>query len=577
MSERGYWDKVLNRRVSRRRAIAAAGALTASTAFLAACGGDDDDDGGGDTGSGGGGGSPTTGSGGSGPTTSGQPKSGGVARMNTLTAVDPATYDLHQAADANSTWIASMAYDQLVQFSTTEKDVIAPNLASAWEHPDPTTVTFTLHEASFHDGSPFTSADVKATMDRIQNPPEGVVSIRRQQFTHVDSIETPDDRTVVFKLSRPSAAIFGSLAQTNLGIYSQKDLGGPDPNWHIENINGTGPFTLDQVNQGSLYTMKKNPSYFEEGLPRLDGWEWHIIPEEVARFAAFASGNLDLHTVDTPNLEAVRNNSEMTLLETSGTAYWVTTLPAFRDPWKDDRTWKAIALAADKHAFNVANFQGTSTHGGPLPPGSKWALTDEELLQVPGYKGLGDGQESDMDARWAEARKLLDAASFPASMDIELFGLSGSPAFENWAIVLADGVKHIGLNANITLHERGVYDERLAARDFGDLAANSRSAVFPDPTPVFADSYLEGAGRHYTGIVIPEVEDLFVKQESELDSEKRFALQNEMQKAFLKVYPAEISVFTVTRQGMYNYVKEYGEAYGSFYQGRKYQYVWLDT
>jgi ABC-type transport system substrate-binding protein len=171
----------------------------------------------------------------------------------------------------------------------------------------------------------------------------------------------------------------------------------------------------------------------------------------------------------------------------------------------------------------------------------------------------------------------MRAASFPESRDIDLFGLSGSPAFENWAIVLADGVSHIGLTANITLHERGVYDERLAARDFGDLAANSRSAVFPDPTPVFADSYLDGSGRNYTGIVIPEVEDLFVKQESELDQERRFALQNEMQKAFLKVYPAEISVFTVTRQGMYNYVKEYGEAYGSFYQGRKYQYVWLDT
>jgi peptide/nickel transport system substrate-binding protein len=502
---------------------------------------------------------------------------GGVARMNTLTAVDPATYDLHQAADANSTWITSMAYDQLVQFSTTEKDVVAPDLASAWEHPDPMTVTLTLHEASFHDGTPFTSEDVKVTMERITNPPEGVVSIRRQQFSHLESVETPDARTAVFHLTRPSAAIFGSLAQTNIGIYAAKDLAGPDPNWHIENMNGTGPFILDQVNQGSLYTMKKNPEYFMEGLPRLDGWEWHIIPEEVARFAAFASGNLDLHTVDTANLETVRNNSEMTLLETSGTAYWVTTIPTFKDPWKDDRIWKAIALAADKDAFNIANFQGTSTHGGPLPPGSLWALSEEELLQVPGYKGLGDGQESDMDARWAEANKLMRAASFPESRDIDLFGLSGSPAFENWAIVLADGVSHIGLTANITLHERGVYDERLAARDFGDLAANSRSAVFPDPTPVFADSYLDGSGRNYTGIVIPEVEDLFVQQESELDQERRFALQNEMQKAFLKVYPAEISVFTVTRQGMYNYVKEYGEAYGSFYQGRKYQYVWLDT
>jgi ABC-type transport system substrate-binding protein len=204
--------------------------------------------------------------------------------------------------------------------------------------------------------------------------------------------------------------------------------------------------------------------------------------------------------------------------------------------------------------------------GGPLPPGTRFALSEQELEKVPGYKG-------DMEPRWAEARKLLAAAGVPEGTTVELMGRD---LFENWALVFADGLGKIGLKANITLHERGKYDERLAAKDYGDMSANSRTAVFADPTPVFGDNYVKGAGRHYTDLVIPEVEDLFVRQEQELDPDKRLALAKQMQKAYLDVYPAEIAAFVETRQAMYNNVKGYGELYGTFYASRKFQWLWLD-
>jgi ABC-type transport system substrate-binding protein len=157
-----------------------------------------------------------------------------------------------------------------------------------------------------------------------------------------------------------------------------------------------------------------------------------------------------------------------------------------------------------------------------------------------------------------------------------LFGRSDSDSFKTWAAVFADGIRHVGINANQNLYERGTYDERLAASDFGDLAANSGSLVFPDPTPVFADTYLTGSPRNYQKVSLPEVDALFKKQEAELDPQKRFDLQVQMQKAYLAVYP-ETSPFTVASLAFWDYVKNIPFNYGSIYQGKKRQYVWLDT
>ncbi len=504
----------------------------------------------------------------------GEPKHGGVARQPFLTADDPAHFDAHQSPAGNVSWFATLVYDQLVQFDPANLDAVIPNLAASWETPEPTTIVFHLNEAVFHDGTPFTSEDVANTMERVASPPEGVVSVREGQFRLLERVETPDDRTAVFHLSAPSASIFGALAQTNLTMYATKDLA--DIEFHRQNVNGTGPFIPDRIDQGSLYRFTRNPNYYEADLPYLDGFEYHIIPEVVARFAAFQSGNLDLSTVEVGDRDGVRGMSDTTLLTTAGTAYWATTIATWKEPWTDERTWTAVGLAINKDDFNQASFQGESMHGGPMPPGSSWALTEDELLMVPGYKGLGDGQESDMDARWTEARRLLDAAGVAEGTRVELLGRDGSASFENWALVSADGLQHVGLDVNINLFERGTYDDRLTNLDYGDMAANSRGAAFVDPSPVFADSYIEGAGRHYTGLVIPEVEELFVQQESELDIERRFELQNRMQKAFLEVYPAEISVFTAPALAHWNYVHGYGELYGGFFASRKNQWMWLD-
>jgi ABC-type transport system substrate-binding protein len=230
-------------------------------------------------------------------------------------------------------------------------------------------------------------------------------------------------------------------------------------------------------------------------------------------------------------------------------------------------------MAISKQDFNQVQSLGGAEIGAALPPSNRFSLTEQELLKIPGYKGIGDGKESDMATRRAEAKKLLEAAAVPAGTMAKV--LSWGPNFVNWATVFKDGLEQVGIKVDLNMVELGVYNERLAAHDFGDMAANSRTAVFPDPTPVYADNFIKGAGRWYTDLLIPEVESLFVKQDSELDADKRFEIQHQMQLAHQNTYP-DISCYTVTNQAFYKRVKNYGVQYGGLFQSRKNEEVWID-
>ena len=237
---------------------------------------------------------------------------------------------------------------------------------------------------------------------------------------------------------------------------------------------------------------------------------------------------------------------------------------------------KDVTLTIDKDDANQAISEGRGYTHHAIPPVAPWQLSEEQLLQVPGYKGLGDGQEADMDARRSEARALIEAVGIDGT-SFDLFTWN-TATFENWALVMQDGLEQIGLSMNnFELTDRGTYEARLADLSYGDFAAASRGATFPDPSPAYADSYLTNSGRLYTGLALPEIDDMYLAQEIATDPEERLELAHAMFMRFLEIYPAEISHFLENALGMQPYVRGYGELYGGFFQSRKMQYAWLDT
>jgi ABC-type transport system substrate-binding protein len=150
------------------------------------------------------------------------PKSGGVMRYGVLNA--PAHFDVHQSGTVSNMGTQGSMYDNLIRRNPLDGgQTIIPDLAHSWEiAKDGKTYTFHLRKGVvFHDGAELTSADVKATFDRICQPPKGVSIPRTPLFATVSDITTPDKDTVQFTLSesRPVSFMMGAFAHAH---FSQK-------------------------------------------------------------------------------------------------------------------------------------------------------------------------------------------------------------------------------------------------------------------------------------------------------------------------------------------------------------------
>jgi peptide/nickel transport system substrate-binding protein len=125
-------------------------------------------------------------------------------------------YDMHQTSFGGVYAATAPAYNCLVRTSPYDPlalDVV-PELAHTWEFSDGgKTITFHLHKGvKWHDGMPFSSADVKYTIERIMNPPQGMVSVRGPVFKAlIERVETPDPDTVVVHGKGPSSMLCRSL------------------------------------------------------------------------------------------------------------------------------------------------------------------------------------------------------------------------------------------------------------------------------------------------------------------------------------------------------------------------------
>src|SRR4029450_3066398 len=219
------------------------------------------------------------------------PKRGGTLQF-AISAETP-HYDCHGSDTYAMLHFSAPFYSTLLRFNLSKFPEVEGDLAESWTvAPDLMTYTFKLHrDVKFHDGTLLTSADVKATYDRLRNPPQGVVSTRQAPFRDIGTIDTPDPNTVIFKMKSVNAAMLEHFASPWNCIYSAKDLAA-DPNSPKTKINGTGPFVFVEHVKGSHVSGKKNDSYFKSGLPYLDGFKGVFMLQAAAMLNALQGGQV---------------------------------------------------------------------------------------------------------------------------------------------------------------------------------------------------------------------------------------------------------------------------------------------
>jgi len=276
-----------------------------------------------------------------------------------------------------------------------------------------TVYTFKIRDGvKFHDGTPLTSADIKATYDKIIFPPKSVPSARKSFFKAVESITTPDDHTVVFKLAFPTGSFIPALATPFNFTYAKKDLDAHGYAWHKTNINGTGAYKFVQHQQGSFLEGVKNPDYYIKGRPYLDGFKAITSAKMALSIQAIRGDRAAIEFRGFP--PKARDDlvkalgDKITVQESDWNCVLLATPNHKKKPFDDARVRQALTLGLDRWGGSkyLSRIAIVKTVGGVVFPSHKLAATKDELMKLKGYG-------SDINAARAEAGKLLADAGVP--------------------------------------------------------------------------------------------------------------------------------------------------------------------
>src|SRR5437868_9684232 len=200
------------------------------------------------------------------------PKRSGILEF--ASTVEPGNYDCHGNTSFAFLHPVAPHYSTLLKFDAANYPQIVGDLAQSWEvSADRQTYTFKLRpNVLFHDGTRLTSADIKASYQRILHPPQGVTSARQVDFGAIAAIDTPDPLTVVFRLQWPDAAMLANFASPWNCIYSAVKLA-EDPQFPKTHVLGTGPFVFVEHKKSERWQARRWEKYFQPGKPYLEGYE----------------------------------------------------------------------------------------------------------------------------------------------------------------------------------------------------------------------------------------------------------------------------------------------------------------
>jgi len=460
-----------------------------------------------------------------------KPQRGGVLRV--ALAGDPPSLDMHQESTFLVTIPFSTVYNTLIQFDPHGYPKIIGDLAKSWTtSDDKKTWTFTLHQGvKFHDDSDLTSADVKASWDRIVFPPEGVVSPRKSLYLMIKSIEAPDPYTVVFRLHYPSASFMSMVARPETFIFAKKYLD-QDPHYYKQHAIGSGPFKLKEYVRGATLEMVRNPKYWKKGLPYMDGIKYYLIRDDGARAKSIRADRTDVEFRGFPPAEVEAITAQMgdkvTVAYPGQPAHWGVAFNVDKKPFDDERVRKAMSLALDRYdmAKTLTPLTGLDTVSGLIPPGAPWALSSEELQALPGF-----GKDSE--ANLKEAKRLLAEAGYPDGFKTVLTNRSIKLPYIDMGVYVVSAWKKVGIEAEHRLEESASWTKVRRNRDFEVLLDPMGTAAVADPDEILV-KFTTGASANFGRFSDPVVDKLFEQQKVELDEQKRVHLAKELQKEVIK-------------------------------------------
>jgi peptide/nickel transport system substrate-binding protein len=501
-------------------------------------------------------------------------KSGGILKR--ANDENPPSASLHEEGSNIVTTPFVPVFNNLVDFDATKSlnrpETIVPDLATGWTwSTDNKTLTFDLRRGvQWHDGKPFTAADVKCTWDAVSGKRDvGWRRIPRQAwFANLEEIVVENDHRVSFRLKRPQPSFLNFFAGGWSPVYPCH----VDAKTMRQRPIGTGPFMVKSIEPGKMIRLVKNPNYFKPGRPYLDGIDMPIISSPSTRLLAFVAGDTDLYTPSATLLAEVKQKVPDAICDV-GLSYAYTQLLINRAvaPFNDPRVRRAMALAIDREAVAKVKGAGLDKLGGELmpPPEGNWGLTANDLASIPGYG-------PDLEKRRDEARKLMREAGYGPDKPLSIVLSTRDVArYRDVSILVLDQLSKIHVTGEMKTIDTALWSRTLAKRNY-TVAVRSRGQSMDDPDVAFYESFTCTSRNNVDGYCNKDVEAMIEKQSAMIDPAERKKLVKEIDKTLQMDVVRPTITFAALPYCRRPHVKGYVPSMNSQYSNLRMENVWLD-
>jgi len=447
----------------------------------------------------------------------------------------PQNLDARIGIDATSERMIQLIYGSLVK--RTKEFTVEPDLATSWEIPDPKTYIFHLRDdAYFHDGRKVTSKDVLFTFRSLLDG--SVKSTKTGTYRLVESVDAPDEHTVIFKLKEPFAPFLWNLTRGAIGIVPE----GSVPNMGFNPI-GAGEFKFVRYVPDGEVVLERNDRYYGH-KPRVSTVRFKIVPEAVVRALELRKGSVDiaLNVLSPDMVEVLKKNPTLQTLDAPGTVYQYIAFN-MKDPvFADVRVRKAIAYAIDRDAVIKYLWRGQARPATGVIPIGNWCYTPDvstysydperarELLREAGKSGLAFG-----------------------------FRVSTDETQRTLAAVFQQQLKEVGIQMTIQSNEPATFSADIEKGNFQTytrrwIGGNNDPDIF---NLIFHSMMTPPNGANRGFYLNPRVDELIDIGRRETDTEKRKAAYQEIQKIVAEelpyvslFYTNNVAVFSKRIQGM---------------------------
>lgn len=426
------------------------------------------------------------------------------------------------AGDSVSSGIVDLVFNGLVRYGPDLK--LEGDLAESWQVRDGgRTIVFRLRPGvKWHDGAPFSSADVKFTVESILDPK--VASPRKSGFELLERLETPDPLTVVARYKRPFAP---ALQAWGIGIAPRHLLEGKDVNEDPFNRNpvGTGPYRFVKWVDKQYIELAANPHY-HEGPVRIRRVLLRHIPEAATQLLELRTGGIDSMSLQ----------PEQYAKQTGGAAfdrvarrfrypglsqYTYLGFNHGRRPFGDPKVRWALSHAIDRDELIQGVAEGLAQPcSGPYSP------------LMPAYDPSVKPVAYDL----AKAAALLDEAGWRPGPDgvrvkdgkrfeFKLLTNKGNVAREKTVLILQQQFAKIGVKAEVQVIEWSTFlSNYVDKRNFDAVVMGWQLALDPDQYSIWHSSQTGDGQFNFIGYRDPVVDGLLERGRTEFDPERRTAI-----------------------------------------------------